>query len=103
MANSLSISDKAEFALQGFDSIARGNKDQLRALLQTKEGSKILSNIIFLTESADEELAHRAKNTNELIEALLSGGRAGQLAHESLIDIIKNGISKANPSSISYD
>ena len=101
MASSLSISDKTEFALQGFDSIIKSNKDRLTALLQTKKGSEVLSSIAFLTESADEELAHRAETTSASIEALLSSGRAGQIADRSLIDIIKNGLLEASPSSIS--
>jgi hypothetical protein len=103
MADGLSVSDKPEFALQGFDSIARNNKDQLKALLQTKRGPEILSSIVFLTESADEELACRAESTNASIEALISGGGGGQLTDWSLIDIIKNGLLEANPNSISYD
>ncbi|KAH0537719.1 hypothetical protein FGG08_005526 [Glutinoglossum americanum] len=100
IVSALSISDKAEFALDGIDSISRSNKDQLKVLLETKKGSEILSSIVFLTESADEELAHRAESTNASIEVLLSRG-ADQLANGSLIDIIKNGLLEANPSSIS--
>jgi hypothetical protein len=103
MANSLSISDKTEFALQGFDSIIKNNKDRLATLLQTEKGSEILSSIAFLMESADEELAHRAEITNASIESVLSSGRAGQIVDGSLVGIIKKGLLETSPSSISYD
>lgn len=102
IASSLTVSDRAEFALQGVDIIARSNKDQLKILLQTTNGLEILSSIVFLTESADEELAHRAESTDASIEALLSDGRAGQSADGPLVDIIKNSLLEASPRSISY-
>ncbi|KAI9765177.1 MAG: hypothetical protein M1840_007770 [Geoglossum simile] len=101
MANSLSISDKTEFALQGIDSIIKNNKDRLATLLQTKKGSELLSSIVFLMESADEELAHRAEITNASIETSLLSGRVGQIVDGSLISIIKNGLLETSPSSIS--
>ncbi|KAH0559624.1 hypothetical protein GP486_003863 [Trichoglossum hirsutum] len=97
LASSLTVNDKAAFALQGVDSIARSNKDQLKNLLQTKKGSEILSNIVFLTELSNEELAYRAESTNTSIRALLSDGNASQ----SLVGIVKNGLLEASPSSIS--
>ncbi|KAI9786287.1 MAG: hypothetical protein M1816_008096 [Peltula sp. TS41687] len=97
MMNGLSVEEKAPVALQGLEVIAKENKALLRRLVSSN--SKMLINIISLTESPDERLASEAKDLKTTIESILAGEGDQELG-QSMVGLVHDGLSGAGPTSV---
>lgn len=99
MINGLSLEEKAPIAIQGLEVLAKENRDLLRRLASIN--SKLLINVISLTESPDEHVASEAKELKAAIESILAGDQGEELGH-SMIRLVHEGLSGAGPSSVTY-
>ncbi|KAI9801446.1 MAG: hypothetical protein M1833_002678 [Piccolia ochrophora] len=93
----LSVSDKAAHALTGIESISKSNAPLLRALVL--ENPEVLSNILRLSESPDENLANQAEAVNVSAEAMMAEDD-GKAFITTMRSIITNGLEEAGPDSI---
>ena len=98
MTNGLAIETEAAAALRGLDSIAESNSSLLND--PKKSNSHLLSRLLSLTESADEDLATHAEATNASIESILSQHHKVTL-NASFREIIIQGLTEPGPGSVS--
>lgn len=102
MANGLSIEEERSACLEGLELTAKRNGQALKAFTMSKNGSSLLSKLLFLTESPNGNVSERAHNLTIAIEAILSDGKDSNHAAESMIEIINQGINMAGQNSLSY-
>ncbi|KAF2236294.1 hypothetical protein EV356DRAFT_482442 [Viridothelium virens] len=98
LTESLSISEQAPLALKGLEVVQRSNDKILREFVKTSTGSRLASNLLLLSESADEELAIEGSN---LSASLMTTGGPG--SHSIVFNIISKGLGEASPDSVSID
>ncbi|KAG9954461.1 hypothetical protein KCU85_g281, partial [Aureobasidium melanogenum] len=88
---SLSISEKAESALDGLQEISRSNKALVKEHIKKPNGSQLLPNLLLLEESANETLAAKASSISKSIvtEADKAGSQTilFDVIHQSLRDV----------------
>jgi hypothetical protein len=88
---SLSVSDKANSALDGLQEISRSNKTLVKEHVKKSSGSQLLPNLLLLEESADEALAAKASSISKSIvtEADKAGSQTilFDVVHQSLRDV----------------
>ncbi|KAI4800897.1 hypothetical protein E4T45_11345, partial [Aureobasidium sp. EXF-8846] len=88
---SLSVSDKANSALDGLQEISRSNKNLVKEHVKKSSGSQLLPNLLLLEESTDESLAAKASSISKSIvtEADKAGSQTilFDVVHQSLRDV----------------
>ena len=102
MVNGLSIEEERSACLEGLELTVKRNCQALKAFAISKNGSSLLSKLLFLTESHDGNVSEKAHNLTRAIEAILADEKDSALAAESIIEIINQGIDIAGPNSLSY-
>ncbi|KAI9706137.1 MAG: hypothetical protein M1836_005543 [Candelina mexicana] len=103
MVNALSVEGKASAALQGLDLLAKEHGTKVETLVSTKHGSRLLSNLLFLTESPDDSVAEMASSVSASFESILSDKREGSSINMSLLAVLNKGINEAGSNSISIE
>lgn len=102
MTEGLSINPKGVTSLHGLEMTIKYNSGRVTEFARSPEGSSLLSKLLLLAGSPNEEIAQRARYTSTTIEkSLAAQGGAGQAAN-SLIEIVNRGLDTAGPSSLSY-
>lgn len=101
LIDSLSLGENVSAALQGLDLLAKEYGAQIKTLVPTAHGSKLLSNLLFLTESSDDATAELASTVSASIESILSEDQETSLVNRSLLAIINRGIDEAGSNSVS--
>lgn len=102
MTESLSISSKSTTGLDGLDLIIKHNAGKVTDFARSPEGSSLISKLLLLAESPDDEIAQRARYTSTTIEQALEAQGGIDQTTNSLIEIIKKGLSTAEADSLSY-
>ena len=68
----------------------------------SKYGSDLLSKLLSLSESPDDEVSRQARSVTSAIEGILSEDKGSGYATRSMVEIINNGINTAGTDSLSY-
>jgi hypothetical protein len=100
MAKSLSLSQQAPYALQGFRQIVKQSPSLLKSFLSTSQGSSLLQSLLQASESPNEVVSQEATAVNASIQTLLS---AGSESKQSLYKVIQHGLSNASQTSVSVE
>ncbi|KAF1835661.1 hypothetical protein BDW02DRAFT_280086 [Decorospora gaudefroyi] len=100
MTETLSISEKAPYSLQGLRQIVRSNPSMLREFLARPQGSNLLQGLLVASESPSDEVAQGATAVNASIQTLLSSGTDSK---QSIYDLIHQGLRDATPKSVSVE
>ncbi|KAK6005183.1 hypothetical protein QM012_007962 [Aureobasidium pullulans] len=93
---SLSISDKANSALDGLQEISRSNKALVKEHIKKPNGSQLLPNLLLLEESANESLAAKASSISKSI--VTEADKAG--SQTILFDVVHQSLKDVSPSSL---
>ena len=96
LTESLSVSEQPLGVLTSLEIIQRFNVEVLGKFISTTLGSNLVSELLSLSESADEDIATKASN---LSASLMTGHRSS--SKDLVINIISRGLSEASPSSVS--
>ncbi len=102
MTNGLSIDEERTAGLHGLESTAEINKAAIKSFVLSNSSSDLLSRLLRLSESSDENVSQQAKKVGLAIEATLSEETGSGHATRSLIEIINKGINTAESDSLSY-
>jgi hypothetical protein len=100
MTESLSISQRAPYSLQGLRQIVRSNPSLLRDFVARPEGSKLLQALLLASESADEEVSQAAAAVGASIQTILSSNSDTK---QSMYDLIQQGLKEATETSVSVE
>ncbi|KAK5165332.1 hypothetical protein LTR04_001330 [Oleoguttula sp. CCFEE 6159] len=99
MTNSLSMADKAPGTLHALDQVLKCNGRIIRDYIPTPNGQKLLPNLLFLSESADDRIAHKASE----VSTIISRNADITASTQSMFEVLQNGLKEASPSSVSVD
>jgi hypothetical protein len=100
MTQSLSLSNQAPSALQGFRHVVKQTPSLLKTFLSTPKGSNLLQSLLLASESPDEAIAQEASAVNSSIQTLLS---AESNSKQSMFDVIHNGLRDASQTSVTVE
>ncbi|KAJ4375787.1 hypothetical protein N0V83_001064 [Neocucurbitaria cava] len=100
LTQSLSISQRAPYTLQGLRQIVKSNPSMMQTFLATPDGSKLLQGLLLASESPDDEVAQDATAVNASIQTILSSGSDSQ---QSMYDLIGQGLFHATQTSVSVE
>jgi hypothetical protein len=100
LTQSLSISQRAPYSLQGLRQIVRANPTLLRDFTATARGSELLQSLLRASESPSDEVAQGASAVSASIQALLSSN--ADTSH-SVYSLIHEGLREATPNSVSVE
>ncbi|QDS71588.1 hypothetical protein FKW77_006216 [Venturia effusa] len=98
-----SATSEAPTALTGLQRLANSTPTLLKSFIETSEGRQLLPNILALTESPDDQIAHPAVDLNASVHAIVSDTIPAVGSRHSLIDVIHDGLSRAAANSLSID
>jgi hypothetical protein len=100
MTQSLSVSEEAPSALQGFRHIIKQSPSVLKSFLSSEQGSTLLQELLLASESPSDNIAQEATAINSSIQTLLS---AGSDSKGSIFDVIQRGLREASSTSVSVE
>ena len=102
MTEGLSIDTKSITGLHGLEMTVKLNSAKLTEFSQSPKGSGLLSRLLVLTNSHDEEIAKRARHMCATIENALGAQGSASQATKSLIEIVNRGFESVEADSLSY-
>lgn len=100
ITQSLSLAEKAPYALQGLRQIVKQNPSMLKTFLSTAQGSNLLRVLLLASESPHDEISQGAAALNASIQTVLS---AGAESKQSIYDLIQQGLVEATQTSVSVE
>jgi hypothetical protein len=100
LTQSLSISQRAPYSLQGLRQIVRSNPSMLREFVTTPQGSKLLQGLLLASESPNDEIAQSAAAVNASLQTMLSSGSDSK---HSIYELIHQGLREATQTSVSVE
>lgn len=101
LAADLEMDDKVLGSLRGLDIAVRSNNNAIKIFGTSSGGAKVLSRLLFLGESPDEDIAQRAKALSSVIQGSMSGHEDLNKRTQSIVEIIHNGLNTPTASSLS--
>jgi hypothetical protein len=102
MADGLSTDEKTPAGLHGLELTAKINRHVMKSFTLSKNGSGLLSKLLRLSESPNDDISRQANNVSIAIDAILSEEKGFGHATRSIIEIINQGIVTAGADSLSY-
>ncbi|KAF2272230.1 RING zinc finger protein-like protein [Westerdykella ornata] len=100
MTQSLSLSEQAPYALEGYRHVIKQNPAFMTSYLSSQNGSSLLQGLLLATESPDDEIAQAATALNASIRTLLAAESASK---QSIVDLIHRGLRDASSTSVSVE
>ena len=101
MAQSLSIDEKRSAGLHGLELATKLSGRAVKSFALSQNGSALISKLLSLSESPDDDVSRQAKDLTVAIEAILSEENGSGYATRSMIEIINKGIDVAGADSLS--
>ena len=101
MTESLVIDNETPGALHGFKVVIKQSEAAVKQFQSSRKGATLLSRLMTLAESSNRETSREAQELALTIRGLLSGEDASELARDSMIEIIRIGLTTADPASLS--
>lgn len=102
MVESLSMEGTEAGALRGLDLVAGQDEAAFKHLNSSPKGATLLSRLLFLTESSNQELTEEARKLSNSVRKVLSNEKSPEAAQNPMVEIIQKGIGTADPNSLSY-
>ena len=102
MTEGLSISGHRMASLQGLEAACKKNGPSVKEFALSKKGSALLSTLLALVDSSDEEVSSRAIKLRLLLEEVLKLDGTNDQVIQSLLDLINQGLSKASHDALPY-
>lgn len=102
MTEGLSINSKSTTGLHGLELTIKHNAGTVTDFARSPGGSSLISKLLLLAESPDDEIAQRARDTSTIIEQALEAQGGVDHTTNPLIEIIKKGLRTAEVDSLSY-
>ena len=102
MIDDLSINADKPAGLRGLEMTARHDEAAVRELALSPKGSSLLSALLSLCESSDDDIAQRAKNLYGIVERGLAVDGSAVQVHDTLLDVIRRGIGDVGVDSLRY-
>ena len=100
LTQSLSVSQRAPYSIQGLRQIVKSNPSLLRDFLGRSHGSTLLQALLLASESPNDEVAQDATAINASIQTILA---AGSDTKQSIYDLIHQGLREATRTSVSVE
>lgn len=100
MTESLSLTQKAPYALQGLRQIVKQNPSMLKAFLTTPKGPSLLQGLLLASESPNDEISQDATAVNASIQTILA---AGSDTKQSVFNLVQQGLKEAAQTSVSIE
>ena len=101
MTESLSIDHQAAAGLHSIGLAVKHNERAVKDFSTSSNGSKLLSRLLFLAESPNDAVAHKAQQLQVAIQGIVSGNLDPKTAHRAIVEIINDGFSTADTTSLS--
>lgn len=101
MTDGLTIDSQASPALHGLRLVTQHSKEAIQNFTRTTEGSNLLPRLLFLTESASDDISQQAATVSVAVESTLSDNKGSSHVTNSLVEIISRELGNAGPSSLS--
>ena len=101
MTDALSIEDRTMAGLHGLELAVKHNGQAVKTFSTSANGSSLLSKLLFLTESPEDEISLQARNISTAIEAVFSDEKGSSKGARSMIEIINKGIDGVEKTSLS--
>ena len=101
LTEGLAIADRTTAALRGLEMAVKHNGKAVKAFSTSSKGSRMLSRLLFLTESADDDASLQARSLSTAVETIISSEKGSNLALRSMVEIISKGLDTAESSSLS--
>ena len=101
LTEGLTIDRQVSTALHGLELATQHNKEAIQKFTRTTEGSNLLPRLLFLTESASDDISQQAATVSAAVESTLSDSKGSGHVRSSLVDIITRELGSAGPSSLS--
>ena len=101
MTEGLSINSDRAAGLYGLEMTMKESPSKVTEFARSSQGSGLLSKLLLMADSYDDELAQRAKNASTMIEKAFSAQGNTGLAANSLIETITRGLDTAEAVSLS--
>ena len=101
MTERLSINSDRATGLYGLEMTMKKSPSKVTEFARSSQGSGLLSKLLLMADSYDDEIAHRAKNASTMIEKALSAQGGTGLAANYLIETINKGLDTAEAVSLS--
>ncbi|TLD35213.1 RING zinc finger protein-like protein [Venturia nashicola] len=98
-----SATSEAPTALAGLQCLIRSTPTLIKSFIETSEGRQLLPNVLALTESPDDQIAHSAVDLNTAIHTIVSDAASTAGSRHSLVDVIQDGLNHAATNSLSID
>lgn len=102
MVESLSIKGTEVGALRGLDLVAGQDEAAFKQFSSSPQGAPLLSRLLFLTESPNQDLSEHARKLSNSVRKVLSKEEGPEVAQNPMFEIIQKGIVTADPNSLSY-
>ncbi|KAI9847349.1 MAG: hypothetical protein M1838_000933 [Thelocarpon superellum] len=99
LSNGLTAEDDPIIALKGLELILQSSEELLK--LSGIDTSDLLSRLLALTESTDEDIVVHAQTVSHLVESILSHSH-GAMVHDSMVGIIQRELSFPHTISVSF-
>ncbi|MCJ1388866.1 hypothetical protein MMC18_001716 [Xylographa bjoerkii] len=101
LTDSLSIENEAATGLHGLGLAIQQNEQSIRRFTTSPKGPTLLSKLLFLAESSIPSISHEARELDTKVRRANSSEGSSGISQSSRIDIIKNGVEIADPTSLS--
>ncbi|KAK8183553.1 RING zinc finger protein-like protein [Phyllosticta capitalensis] len=101
LTQSLSVSNKATYALQGLSNIVQYNPDLVKRYVPTAQGSELLQKLVSITENPNDEVAEQATILEKRLKETLSDEQSRGALKNSIADVIARGLVDASANSVS--
>lgn len=102
MVEGLSINTRRPASLHGLELTSRQNEVLIREFALSNQGSNLLSALLHMAESDNEDISGRARNLNLLLEQTLRADGGNGRAAKSIVDFISQGIAKVEANPLPY-
>jgi hypothetical protein len=100
MVDSLSISEEASAALEGFQDILKEDPETLRKFISSSGGTRLLQSLLLASQSPDDDIAAKATEVNASIQALDSSSSG---SNQAIFTVIQENLGHSEPESLSVD
>ena len=100
VADSLGIEDKVLASLEGLSLIEKSNMGALKTFGTSSSGTRLLSRLLLLAETSDEETAGKARALSTMLQGIMSSEEGVSKARDPIIRIIETGLETPTPSSL---
>ena len=96
LTESLNIDKVKPANFSGLHLAFDNSKSGLKSFITSKNGQNLIARLLQLAESSDEDVAQQARNASNIIEDIASSGDNSFTISDSILVIIKEGVTKAH-------